>query len=100
MLFDLVVVVDDVGIVDDSGDVADGGCVGIVSSDVAGVGGDRGLGVVSSRGVVCIRALTVEVGVVQVLKLVISRVVSSICAPSLIPTFCSCVRGFTQLSAP
>ena len=89
----VVVIVNDVVI-------ADGGCVGVVVGDVAGVGGDGGLGVVLSRGVVCIRALMVEVGVVQVLKLVISRVVSSICAPSLIPTFCSCIRGSTQLSAP
>ena len=59
----VVVVVDDVvGVVDDSGDVADGGCVGVVSSDVAGVSGDGGLGVVSPRGVICIRVLTVWKG--------------------------------------
>ena len=80
--------------------LADGGCVGVVSSDMAGVGGDRGFGVVLSRGVVCIRALTVEVGVVQVLELVVSRVVGSVCVPSSIPTFHSCVCGSTQLSAP
>ena len=58
----VVVVVDDIGVVDDSGDMADGGCVGVVSSDVAGVGGDGGLGVVSPRGVICIRVLTVWKG--------------------------------------
>ena len=96
----VVVVVDNnVGVVDDSGDVADGGCVGVVSSDVAGVSGDGGLGVVSPRGVVCIRALTVEVGVVQVLKSVILRVVGSVCMPLSILTFCSCVCGSTWLLA-
>src|SRR5271154_6833442 len=44
----VVVVVNDVV-------VADGGCVGVVVGDVAGVGGDGGLGVVLSRRVVCIR---------------------------------------------
>ena len=96
----MVAVVGDIGVIDGSIDVADGGCAGVINGDVAGVGGDRGLGVVSLRGVICIRALTVEVGVVQVLELVVSRVVGSVCMPSSIPTFCSCVRGSTQLSAP
>jgi hypothetical protein len=42
------VVINDVGIVDGNGDVADGGCVGVVSGDTAGIGGDGGLVQVSS----------------------------------------------------
>ena len=60
----VVVVGDDVGVVDGSVDVADGGCVGVVSGDVAGIGGDGGLRVASSRAIVCVRASTVEVEVV------------------------------------
>jgi hypothetical protein len=43
------VIINDVGVVDGIVDVADGGCVGVVSGDAAGIGGDGRLGTASSR---------------------------------------------------
>jgi hypothetical protein len=62
------VVVNDANVIDGGVDVADGGCVGIISGNVAGTGGDGGLGVALSRGVVCVRVSTVEVVLVWVLE--------------------------------
>jgi hypothetical protein len=42
----------------------DGSCAGVINGDVFSIGGDEGLGAASLRGVVCIRALMVEVEVV------------------------------------
>jgi hypothetical protein len=81
-------------------DSADGGCADVVSGDVADSDGDGGLGAVSSRGIVCVRASTEAVEVVWVLESVVSRIAGSVCTSWSIPTSCSCVRGSMQLPVP
>ena len=48
--------------------VVDGGCGAVARGDMAGVGGDGGLGIASLRGAICMPALTVVVVSVWVLE--------------------------------